>query len=1003
MNSKAFELCEQVEDIFISYSHKDTDFVNTLNTRLSEQEYQTWGDWKIPGANDWEKEIHHAIEQTNTFIFVITQNSVESIECRKEADYAHQYGKRIIPILHQDIQNFDELHPAVKRHQFINFRAVDNFELSFQELTTAIQRDLEYARLHTRLLQRALEWDRGSRDESFLIRGKDLEIVRQKLVENASKEPKISPLQSEFVLTSGKAESHRYKLENQRQRLGLITTGSLLMLAVGGIFLWYQYRLAKVETLKAAIADAKTFAASGRRFDALKASLKATKIYNSSHLSLSDLKEEVTSILQYAASFLREQNQVQKHTTGIVDLVASPDGNYLASADDSGKIILWKSDGSSQSCFAGNQSIIYDLAFSPDSQVLASIGAEGIVRLCYTNGRPMTSLSHPHQKAKAWEIDFSPDGKFLASSDSQGRIYLRTADGDFWKELIGTSNRKAGVTYFSFSHDSKYLASAGIDGTVKIWTSDGRLLRSLNAHNGAVKHLDFSPQSDLLVTAGEDHKIRLWTATGIPIKTLEKHQDVVSRVVFSPDGQLIASTGYDKLVNLWQRDGTFFQNLGGLDAHRKIVESLKFSPDGRFIITASRDKSIKIWQRNGTFVESLIGHKDWVSEVVAIPHQKNLTLASVGLDKTIRFWRIDTSLVTKLLGHESTVMRLAFSHDGQYLASVDNGDILKIWQDGIESQRIKDKAIAIDFHPKRLHFVSGDSEGKIKLWEKDKNSWYSKILGKQSAAILQVRFSPNGEMVASAGNGGYANLWQLNVKKNISLKPPQGNNPTTVLDIRFSSDSKFVATAGDDGSVKLWQSNGKYVRELLGHQGAIYQVKFSPDGAFIVAASRDGRVQFWKLDGTQIALDGTEQHVSDVWDIDISPDSQLVASAGADNTVKLWNASGQLWRTLKGHEAEVRFVRFSPDGKFLASFSTDNTVKIWNRDGTLFKTLRDHNAAVMVGAFNTKGEMASAAEDGNILLWKSWQWTVQDLAKHTCLNIKNYMVQNPQDAHLCKP
>jgi WD40 repeat protein len=995
-----------IEDIFISYSHKEKDFAEQLYTRLLASGYKAWGDWAIEGAHEWRKEIQQALEQTNTFIFVITPNSVDSEECRKEADYASHCKKRIIPIIHQDISDFRQLHPALEQHQCINFRVIDDFEKSFQKLIQAIKTDLAYARLHARLLQRALEWERGNYNESFLLSGEDLAGVRQKLVENVHKEPKLNALQAEYILTSGKVESARYEAESRKQRIGLIVIGTLLFLAIGGgMFAWVQYRLAKKETIKALVADSKTLSANGRKFDALKRVLKAEKQYTRSHFAVGDLSEDITSTLQYAIGLVRQLNYVQRHQVETTALIASPNGRFLASSDLDGKIIFWQLDGSTQPCFGGNGSATYDLAFSPDSRVLASVGQDGKVRFCYTDGRPMKTLIKKHD-ARAWEIDFSPDGRFLASSDDRGHIFLWSADGRFLLDLNGSSMPNTAVKYFSFSPNSQRLASASSDGTVKIWTAAGKLIQVLKeAHQDAVKHLAFSPQSDLLATAGADHKIKLWSVDGKPrqLKVFDesKHQDTVSRVAFSPDGQLIASAGYDKLVNLWKRDGTFIKTLSGPDAHRKIVNSITFSPDSQVLITGSRDKTIKLWQRDGTFLETLQGHTDWVKQVAVVPHQSMLTFASAGLDKTVRLWRINDTLVAKALGHKSTVQRVVFSHDGEYMASTDNDETLRIWHNGVQLIALKQqKVVSLAFHPNRLLLASGHSDGIVKLWQPQGSPWHSRVLGKQSGAIYQIRFSPNGEILGAVGEKGDARLWDIRRSHSIKLQGPKEHGANVNLwDIGFSPDGSKVVTTDDEGRIILWKTSGSYLRELSGHlKEAVYQVKFRQN--LIVAASR-AQVQFWKADGTLIPMKAAEQHKRTVWAIDVSPDNQLIASASTDNTVKLWHPSGRLVTTLFGHEAEVRDVRFSPDGKFLASASTDNTVKIWRKDGTLFKTLRGNNAPVMVAAFNSKGELATADEDGAILIWRSWHWDLKKLVDYSCSYLKGYIAQHPEDRSLC--
>ncbi len=63
----------------------------------------------------------------------------------------------------------------------------------------------------------------------------------------------------------------------------------------------------------------------------------------------------------------------------------------------------------------------------------------------------------------------------------------------------------------------------------------------------------------------------------------------------------------------------------------------------------------------------------------------------------------------------------------------------------------------------------------------------------------------------------------------------------------------------------------------------------------------------------------------------ITPDGKYIVSGSRDKTIKIWEfLSGQLIRTLTGHEHWVLSVAISPNGKYIASGSLDQTIKIWD-------------------------------------------------------------------------
>jgi hypothetical protein len=252
-------------DIFISYSRKDRAFVATLDTAFRKVERDPWIDWDdIRKGEDWWQSIQRGIEAANTFLFVVSPDSVASTVCWDEVEYATQCNKRFIPIVRREGFDMQRVHPSISRHNWLFFRETDDFHMAFTELLKALDTDLNYVHTHTRLLLRSLEWRHKKQDSCYLLRGRDLEDAQQWLNQGVNKEPRPTDSQVTYINASLDLKAEMLRARQKAKWIVVLTTVLANLVLVSGVLYWINLCMMDIaqerfnqemeQTLKGAIA-----------------------------------------------------------------------------------------------------------------------------------------------------------------------------------------------------------------------------------------------------------------------------------------------------------------------------------------------------------------------------------------------------------------------------------------------------------------------------------------------------------------------------------------------------------------------------------------------------------------------------------------------------------------------------------------------------------------------------------------------------------------------------
>ncbi len=542
-----------------------------------------------------------------------------------------------------------------------------------------------------------------------------------------------------------------------------------------------------------------------------------------------------------------------------------------------------------------------------------------------THHRTMESVS-----GHARDVVFSPEGDVLFSVGKDGVVRRwRVADG----HLLGAFDAPNGSSLsIAISADGRYLATGGAEPRVGVWD-----LRRNVAHavieveeRTMVFSVGFSPDSKTLAFACAGGGIHFWdVATRSMTTHISKAGSLPMALAFSPSGETLASVGDGKAVHLYEARTAKQKQV--LESPSNSLKSVAISPDGRFLASGAMEK-VFVWDLHGEgSMLELVGHGSPVWSIEFFPDSKLLYTGSY--DRTTRVWDVTSgTLLQTFQGHQDMVFGIAVSPDGQYFASTGHDDMIIIYR-----QRDRQGLSRVFKHPALVHSTEFSPDGALlatacedgitRLWDPWDERLVESLHGHEGL-VFSARYSPDGRYLLTAGADGQAILWDAQSRtKVVALR----GHTQYVRSARFSGDGAMAATASFDGTVGFWQvPSGERLGLCSGDGGWVRDAVFLANSEAVATCDAEGNVKVWSVPDCRLLRDWRSADGAQL-SLAVSPNGQTVASGGMTGEVLLWTASD--WtadKVLSGHNGGLFSLVFSASGSYLASASIDSTTRLWD-------------------------------------------------------------------------
>jgi WD40 repeat protein/ribosomal protein L22 len=888
------------------------------------------------------------------------------------------------------------------------------FGVCFFVLINTAEKDLDYVKLHTKLLEAAHAWIREGRKDSDLIRGESLskaedwlkdgeENVHIQSKKTGRKNPNPEPTEDQrnFITQSRLAENaslERDKLNREAKenadktiRRGIkilaLTVGGAIV--AGGISIYFGNQAQQASHLKN---EAET----------------GTRLARESRDALAQFQESQTEGLLSAVRGASELKLMVKDGRPLDQYPTVTPIYTLQTILDQVKDIRVQ----------GEMPKLH-----PSGKFMVTIDRQNNTLKVYDlQGGELGTLKMPESVSAIDQFQFSHSGEILVASFRKTPntvIWRLPTSGQDFSNLRSQDLPGQGMV---FDKAKEKFATYEKRGDIRIFNLSGAEIGKIPMNDLDIVNnsLAFSENGKFMAATlsvntmrkSSKETFKVWDFAGNEIIAIS---DSVNKFLFSKDDQEIVTLEYDgscsniKIFNLASKTGIPLGSSCG-------SKSISTTPDHEKIIVTSggstnldekKEAFIKVYNWDGKELLTLKGHQATIHNEVIFSSDSQ-KIATSSYDGIIKVWDLNSQELFSTTGDTIEaeggldLSKITFNSSSDIVAVAARNGTTRLYNlKGQEVSRLKllPRSNSLTFTPNGKQLLISDST-TTGIWNIDNQS--SSLINPKQGTISQIKYSPDGKMLAIAGANESVQLWTLDGQKVTELS---GYEPT------FSPDSKKLAVARKNREVQIYSLEQNKFVSFNSHQDNMYKLKFNFKSNLLVIGSGDNAA-IWDIvanppkkiatinetgvtnlrftsDDSRLLIEGwagisiwhmdshfitrmndsagndpgnykRSQQIHSTHNALFSSDGWTVAGNSTDGTLKLWSLNGHEKRQFQNHTPID--LRFSPDGKILASsvVGSEKGLVLWNESGQKINNIRSKKEILSGIEFSSDSQMIAA-------------------------------------------